>query len=298
MLAGIEAGGTKFVCAVAKNPQKILDEIRIPTTCPTETIAKAIAFFLEMQKIHEPISSLGIGSFGPIDPDPDSSRYGRITSTPKPNWANTDIVKALTQAIPVPVGFDTDVNGAALGEYLWGAGKGANVVLYLTVGTGVGGGVVIHGKPVHGMIHPEMGHIFVKREYSDIVFKGSCPFHGDCLEGLVSGPAIEARMGKPVQEIDSNDPCWDYTARYLAQALCNYMYMFSPNKIILGGGVLSQPTLMPKIHSLIPQMLNGYVESEQLKTMDAYIVEPGLGTHAGVIGALALGMKAAGKLNI
>ncbi|MFW6363763.1 MAG: ROK family protein [Spirochaeta sp.] len=298
MIAGIEAGGTKFVCAVAHDPQTILEEIRFPTTTPEETIGKAVNFFMEMQEVHGDISSLGVGTFGPIDPDPKSPTYGYITSTPKPHWDNIDIVGILKEALHVPIGFDTDVNGAALGEYMWGAGRGLDVVLYITIGTGVGGGVVINGRPLHGLTHPEMGHIAIAGTDGSDSFRGSCPYHGDCLEGLVSGPAIQAREGRPGQDIAEDDPVWDKIAGYIAQALCTYIYVLSPQKIILGGGVLSQHHLLPRVQSLVPDFLNGYVRKDAVSTagISGYIVTPGLGTKSGVIGAFALGMQAAGML--
>ncbi|AFG37544.1 ROK family protein [Spirochaeta africana] len=295
MIAGIEAGGTKFVCAVALDPQTILEEIRFPTTTPEETIAKALNFFMEMQEVHGPITSLGVGSFGPIDPNPGSPTYGMITSTPKPHWENIDIIGVLKESMDIPMGFDTDVNGAALGEYLWGAGQGLDVVLYLTIGTGVGGGVVVHGKPVHGLTHPEMGHIAIPRGDDRDSFAGVCPYHGDCVEGLVSGPAIAARAGRPGQDIPAEDPGWDTVADYIAQALCTYICVLSPNRIIVGGGVLGQEHLLERVRSLVLKKLNGYIRHPFLtpEGISQYIVAPGLGTKSGVIGAFALGLRAA-----
>lgn len=295
MLAGIEAGGTKFVCAVAHDPQNIIDEIRFPTTRPEETIAKAVNFFREMEEKHGSISSLGLGCFGPLDPDPASNRYGYITATPKPGWRDVDIIGMLKQHFSCPIGFDTDVNGAALGEYLWGAGKNCDVLLYITIGTGVGGGVLIHGKPLHGLTHPEVGHIFLPRSAADQGFSGVCPYHGDCLEGLVSGPALEARTGLSGKDIPEDHESWDVVADYIAAALSSYICILSPQKIILGGGVMAQQHLLDRVRNRVPEMLNGYVPHPAVTVnIDRYIIPTGLGDKSGVMGAFALGLLAAG----
>ena len=217
---GIEAGGTKFVCAVATDANDILAESRFPTTTPAETIERAVAFFREHQGSGG-LAALGIASFGPVDPNPNSPTFGTITTTPKPGWAHTDLAGAIGEALSVPVGFDTDVNGAALAEYRWGAAEGLDTFVYLTIGTGIGGGCVANGKLVHGLIHPEMGHIRVPHDRDHDPFPGVCPFHGDCLEGLAAGPAIESRWGQRAETLPADHPAWPLEANYLALGLVN-----------------------------------------------------------------------------
>ncbi len=291
LYGGIEAGGTKFVCAVGTGPDDIRDEVRFPTTEPEPTLRKAIEFFRN-QKNGRP-AAIGISCFGPVDPDPGSPTFGFITTTPKKPWVHTDFAGPIRRALAVPVGFDTDVNGAALGEWRWGAGRSLNTIIYLTVGTGIGGGVLINGRPHHGMIHPEMGHVRIPHDLSRDPFPGMCPFHADCLEGLASGPAIEARVGKKGSEIASADPVWDIIAEYLAYALVNYIVVLSPQRLILGGGVMDQEQLFAKIRDRVGRMLNGYIQSPAiLDRIDSFIVPPGLGNRAGVLGAFALAEEA------
>ncbi|MEZ4702484.1 MAG: ROK family protein [Rhodothermales bacterium] len=285
LFAGIEAGGTKFVCAIASGPDHIVATERFPTTTPEETFGRALAFF-RSHKVE--LSALGIASFGPVDPDPASSRFGYITSTPKKGWANTDFAGYLSRELNVPVGFDTDVNGAALGEARWGAARGLDTVLYLTVGTGIGGGAIVHGRCLHGLVHPEMGHLMLPRAEGD-TFAGHCPYHGPCLEGMATGPAIEARWGVPAPQLAPDHPAWEYEAHYLAMALVNYIVTLSPQRIIMGGGVMDQRHLFPMIRSRVQRALAGYVQHPAiLQNIDTYIVPPGLGDRAGVMGAIAL----------
>ncbi|ARA94375.1 fructokinase [Rhodothermaceae bacterium RA] len=289
LFGGIEAGGTKFVCAVGTGPDDLRALTSFPTTTPGETLERAIAFFRDQET---PPEAVGIGSFGPVDPDPASPRYGTITTTPKPGWANTDFAGTIRRALEVPVAFDTDVNAAALGEHRWGAAQGLDTVLYLTVGTGVGGGGLVGGRRLHGLIHPEMGHVFVPR-HPDDPFGGTCPFHGVCLEGMASGPAIEARWGQPGRELPPDHPAWDIEAHYLAYAVVNFIVTLSPQRVILGGGVMHQTHLFGSIRTRVQQILNGYVQAPALlDEIDAYIVPPGLGDRAGVLGALALAQEA------
>jgi fructokinase len=284
LYGGIEAGGTKFVCAVGSSPNDVR-ETRFPTTTPDETIQRAIAFFRAQPRV----AAIGIASFGPIDLHPDSPTFGDITTTPKPGWANTDLAGAIKRALGVPVGFDTDVNAAALGEHRWGAAQGLHTFVYLTIGTGIGGGGLASGKLLHGLIHPEMGHICLPHDFVRDPFPGSCPFHGDCLEGLASGPALEKRWGARAETLSADHPAWELQAHYLALALVNYICILSPQRIILGGGVMEQPQLFPLIRRAVQQLLNGYVQSPAIvENIDAYIVPPGLGKRAGVLGALAL----------
>lgn len=281
---GIEAGGTKFVCAVGTAPDDVR-ETRFPTTTPDESINRAIAFFREQPRI----TAIGIASFGPIDLHPDSPTFGYITTTPKPGWANTDLAGAIKRALGVSIGFDTDVNVAALGEQRWGAAQGLDTFIYLTIGTGVGGGGLSSGKLLHGLIHPEMGHIRLPHDLARDPFPGACPYHGDCLEGLASGPALEKRWGARAETLPPDHPAWKLEARYLALALVNFICTLSPQRIILGGGVMEQAQLFPLIRREVQQLLNGYVQSPMIiENIDAYIVPPGLGKRAGVLGAIAL----------
>jgi len=285
LYGSIEAGGTKFVCALGTGPDDVRALTRFPTTTPYETLDQAIAFFKEQPELP---AALGVGSFGPVDPDPKSSTFGHILSTPKPGWSNTDVRGRLHEALGIPIAFDTDVNAAALGEYRWGAGQDVETVLYLTVGTGIGGGLVINGQPLHGMPHPEMGHIFVPRAEGDS-YAGKCPFHGDCLEGMASGPALQARWETPAQDLPEDHPAWAMEAHYLAYALVNFILTCSPQRLVLGGGVMHQMHLFPMIRERVQTILNGYVRHPAvLDEIDAYIVPPGLGDQAGVLGGIAL----------
>jgi fructokinase len=295
LFGGIEAGGTKFVCALSTGPNDVRSEIRFPTTQPSENIAQAVDFFQEQSKLHGPPAAIGIASFGPVDPDPDSPSFGYITTTPKPGWLNTDLAGALGEALGLPVGFDTDVNGAALGEWRWGAAQGLDTFIYLTIGTGIGGGAMVNGRLAHGLIHPEMGHIRLPHDRQVDPYAGHCPYHQDCLEGLASGPAIGDRWGQAAESLPPEHPAWDLEAHYLALALVNFICTLSPQRIVMGGGVMSQPQLFPLVRQNVLTLLNGYVQSPAiLEQMDSYIVPPGLGSRAGVLGAIALAQQAAG----
>ena len=290
MFAGIEAGGTKFVCAVAEGPDTIHAITRFPTTTPDQTINRAIDFFKEQDVA---IDALGIASFGPVDPNPQSPTYGHITTTPKAGWAHTPLAQPIAESLNVPFVFDTDVNGAALGESRWGAAQNLNTVLYITVGTGIGGGAIVRGQRLHGLIHPEMGHLQIPMAPGD-TFAGICPFHGNCLEGMATGPALEARWGRPAIELPPDHAAWDIEAHYLAMACANYLLTLSPQRIIMGGGVMDQQHLFPRIRARLSDILNGYVKSPHiLEHIDNYIVPPALGNKAGVLGAIALAMEAA-----
>jgi len=279
LLGGIEAGGTKFVCGVGAGPGD-LDTIHIPTTSPEATTAAALEFLSK-----QPLEAVGIASFGPVD-----LATGHITSTPKEGWRNFDLAGTVHRALGVPVAFDTDVNGAALGEARWGAAQGVSDFIYLTVGTGIGGGAMLNGRLVHGNAHPEMGHIRIPHDLSRDPFAGVCPFHGDCLEGLASGPAIEARWGKPARELRPDHQAWILEAHYLALAMANWMYTLSPKLIVCGGGVAEQAQLFPLIRGELAGILNGYIAGCE-------IVQPGLGSRAGVLGALALAEQLILKLS-
>jgi fructokinase len=293
LYAGIEAGGTKFVCAIGGGPDDILAQTTLPTTTPQETLRKTLEFIDQSTEGYGPLAGIGVASFGPLDPNPGSATYGYITATPKPGWSDFDFVSAVRERFDGPVGFDTDVNGAALGEWRWGAAVGLDTFIYLTIGTGIGGGGLVNGRLMHGLIHPEMGHIRIPHDLERDPFPGSCPFHGDCLEGLANGPAMEKRWGQRAETLPIDHPAWDLEAHYLALGLVTFICMLSPQRIILGGGVMSQPQLFPLIREKVLTLLNEYVQSPQiLDRIDEYIVPPGLGSRAGVLGAIALAYKA------
>jgi fructokinase len=293
LYGGIEAGGTKFVCAIGSGPGDLRAEARFPTTTPEESIGRAVDFF----RAHRALGALrgvGIASFGPIDPNPSSPTYGHVTTTPKAGWAQTDFVGRVSAALTVPVGFDTDVNVAALGEWRWGAAQGLDTFVYLTVGTGIGGGGMANGRLIHGLMHPEMGHLRIPHDLASDPFPGCCPYHGDCLEGLASGPAIEARWGQRGETLPPDHPAWPLEAHYLACGLVCYMLTLSPQRVIMGGGVMEQQQLFPLVRAEVLRLLNGYLQVSQVTAgIDDYIVPPALGGRAGVLGALALAERAA-----
>ena len=295
LVGGIEAGGTKFVCALGTGPDDIRDEIRYPTTTPGETISRAVEYFRDAQRRYGQLAAIGVASFGPVDPNPASPTFGYITSTPKPGWRDTEFAGVLRRELGLPVGFDTDVNVAALGEATWGAAQGLDTFLYLTIGTGIGGGGLMGGRLMHGLLHPEMGHIRVPHDWTADPFAGVCPFHGDCLEGLASGPAIESRWGRPAAELEPDHPAWNLESQYLAFALVNFICTLSPQRIILGGGVMDQTQLFPLIRTKVQELLADYIRAEAiLAGIDQYIVPPGLGNRSGVLGAIALAQQTAG----
>ena len=291
LYGGIEAGGTKFVCSVAGGPGHVVEEIRFPTTTPDETLGKAIQFFRSYVDTGT-VRTIGVGCFGPLDLDPSSPTYGSITATPKPHWSNADVRARLQRALPVDVAFDMDVNAAAIGEYTWGASRGVDPSLYLTIGTGVGGGYLVDGKPLVGMLNLEMGHVRIPHSRELDPFEGCCPFHGDCFEGLAAGPAIEKRLGAKGATIPESDAFWDLEAEYIAMALMNYILTLSPRKIILGGGVMQREFLFPKVRSRVRKLLNGYVTNASLlHDINEYIVPPALGNQSGSLGAIAMAMQ-------
>lgn len=287
MYGAIEAGGTKFVLAVGDEKGDILEMEVIPTEHPLITVPKVIAFFE-----NKGIKKLGLGSFGPIDINKDSVAYGRLQKTPKTDWVEYPLGETLKKALNVPVKIDTDVNVAAMSEAKWGNARDVKTCLYITVGTGIGGGAYFHGQTLKGLSHPEMGHIKVRRHPEDM-YKGSCPYHNNCLEGMAAGPSIEKRWGKKGPELAEDEKVWEIEAYYLAQALASYIYILSPERIIMGGGVMKQQQLFPLIRKNVLEMLNGYVSSPYLteKEIDQYIVTPGLTDEAGVKGALYLAVN-------
>ena len=291
LYGGIEAGGTKFVCAIGTGPGQITSETRIETTTPDETLQHVVHFF-RPAVIERSIDRIGLACFGPLDLDRSSATYGFITATTKPGWSNTDIVGRLQRELNVRVDLDTDVNGAALAESVWGAGHGYDPLLYLTIGTGIGGGYIKDGLALKGLLHPEMGHVRLPHDLDLDPFPGACPFHGDCFEGLASGPALEKRFKQPGGELPDDHPFWRIEARYIAVALQDFVVTLSPRRIVLGGGIMQRSFLFPMIRTELGRQLNGYVRHPVLlEHLDEYVVPPALGSQAGVLGAIALAKR-------
>ncbi|HCA69906.1 MAG TPA: fructokinase [Lachnospiraceae bacterium] len=282
LLGALEAGGTKMVLAIGNENGEILDRVSIPTETPVITVPKIIAYFKNKN-----IEALGIGSFGPVDLDKESKTFGYITSTPKLAWANYDIVGEIKKELRIPVGFDTDVNAAALGEATWGSIKGLSSGIYITVGTGIGVGVYMNGSLLHGMLHPEAGHVLLSKHSSD-TFEGVCPYHPNCMEGLASGPSIEKRWKEKAIALADRKEVWELEAYYLAQGIANYILTLSPHKIVLGGGVMHQEQLFPLIRSQVVKLLNGYVKTAQIADIDNYIVPASLNDNQGIMGCIQL----------
>lgn len=285
----LEAGGTKMVCAICDENGNILERASIPTKTPAETMPPMIDFFRKY-----PIRALGIGCFGPVDLDKNSPTYGYITTTPKLAWANYPIVGEFRKALGVNVGFDTDVNAAALGEATYGCTQGLDSSIYITVGTGVGVGVIADGKPYHGMMHPEGGHIFLVRHPNDPLPRGVCPYHPNCMEGLAAGPSLEARWGVKGAELSDRREVWELEAYYIGQAITNYIMVLSPRKIVLGGGVMHQSCLLDMVRQEVARQINGYLQGKGLDDLSTYIVSPSLNDNQGILGALKLAMEACG----
>ncbi len=285
-LGALEAGGTKMVCAIGDENGNIKERVSIPTKTPEETIPLLVDFFKQRE-----IDALGIGCFGPLELNPKAEKYGYITTTTKLAWRNFDFLGSMKNALQCPVGFDTDVNGSVLGEVTFGQAKGKSCALYLTIGTGIGAGIYIEGKLLHGMLHPEAGHVLITRKETDI-YEGKCPYHKNCLEGLASGPAIEGRYGKKAADLAEEEDVWDLEADYIAQALTGYILTLSPEIIILGGGVMHQMQLFPLIRKKVTEYLGGYVNTEELSDMEHYIVPASLHDDQGIMGCLELGRRA------
>ena len=287
---GIEGGGTKFVCAVGSGPDDLIDEVRIPTTTPAETIQRVCDFFAShLSQLH----GIGLGSFGPADIDPNSPTYGYITTTPKPHWGNTNILGMLREKMNLPILMEMDVAIAALGEAKWGASKGDSHSLYLTIGTGIGGGYITNGIPLRGLTSLETGHIRIPHNLELDPFQGICPYHKDCFEGLASGPSIEARFDQRGENLPDDHPFWEIEAGYIANALVNYILTLSPKRIIIGGGVMQKSFMFPAVRRKVRELMNSYITHDLLsKNIDQYIVPPALGNRSGVLGAIALIMDA------
>ena len=281
-LGGIETGGSKWECAVGTGPSGLRATATIPTGQPEETLGEVLAFF----RREGPVAAVGIGSFGPVDVRPGSSTWGYVTTTPKPGWAHTDVAGPIGRELGVPVAFDTDVNAAALGEHRWGAARGLDTFAYVTVGTGIGGGGMARGRLLHGLVHPEVGHVRIPHDLSVDPFAGACPYHGDCWEGLASGRAIAARWGRPAHEL-SDDAVWALEARYLALGLVAVIAVLSPELVIVGGGVMRRTGLLERVRGEVDALLAGYLAAPP-------IVAPALAPRSGVLGALALAENATG----
>lgn len=290
LFAGIEGGGTKFVVAVGTAQGEVLAQTRIPTTTPEETLSRCVEFLQAQEAALGKLSAIGIATFGPLELQPASANYGHILPTPKLFWTDADLLTPFRAAFDVPIAVDTDVNGAALGEWRWGAAKGLKNFLYLTIGTGIGGGCLVNGELLHGLLHPEMGHIPLPTTAEDVC---KCPFHADCFEGLASGPAIENRWGEKAENLPAGHPAWEVEASHIARALRSFICTLSPERIILGGGVMSQAHLFPMIREKTLAELNGYIQSaEILGRIDAYIVPVALEGKAGILGAFVLAEQA------
>jgi fructokinase len=282
---GIETGGSKWQCAVGTDPDSLRATATIPTTTPAETIESAIAFF----EREGPVEAIGIGSFGPVDQKLTSPTWGHITTTPKPGWAHTDVGQEIRRRLSVPVAFDTDVNAAALGEHRWGAAQGLDTFCYITIGTGIGGGGMARGRLLHGLVHPEFGHMRIPHDQKADPFAGVCPYHGDCWEGLASARAIEARWGRAPEELSGREEVWELEAHYVALGLVSVICVLSPERIVLGGGVMSGPRLLELVQRKVSLLMNGYLETAAVGDgIAGYITLPGLGPRSGVLGAIAL----------
>jgi fructokinase len=285
LYGGVETGGTWCVCAIARSPHEIVAETQFATADPESTLARIVAFF----RSNEPVRTIGIGSFGPVDLDPASPTWGHVMTTPKPGWRRAAVAPVIRDALDLPVAFDTDVNAAAVAEQRWGAGRGVDSLCYLTVGTGIGAGLLVNRRPWHGLVHSEAGHMRVPHDREKDPFRGSCPSHGDCWEGLAAGGAIAARWERSADELGEGHPAWPLEAEYLALGIVNLIMVFSPQRVIVGGGVLEHPHLLHMTRVRVPELVAGYLDPRQLDAeIDAYLVSPELGDRAGVLGAIAL----------
>jgi fructokinase len=292
LFGGIEAGGTKFVCLVGSGPDHLVEEKRFPTTTPDETISQAVSFFSPYADRGE-LAAVGVASFGPVDLNPNSKTYGYITTTPKPGWSQVDLRGRIKKALNVPVAFDTDVYAAAFGEQYWTPeNQSLDPFLYMTVGTGIGVGVIANGLPLHGLVHPETGHFAIPHDFQKDPFPGICPYHGDCLEGLAAGPAIEKRWGQRAETLSDTHPAWELEAEYIALALVNLIYAYSPMRIVVGGGVSEHPGMHDTVRRKVQQLINSYVNSPMLlEKINSYIIPPTLGNRSGVLGAIAMAIN-------
>jgi fructokinase len=290
---GVEGGGTKFVCMVASGPDEIVEEVRFATTTPHETLSRTIAFFEPFFR-QEKLAAIGLASFGPVDLRPDSPTFGSITTTPKTGWANIDMIGKIRDTFHIPIAFEMDVNAAAFGEYSWvPENRQRDPLVYFTIGTGIGAGIIVNGQIVHGMVHPEAGHMRLQHDWQADPYAGHCPYHGDCFEGLASGPAMSARWNQRSEALPPDHSAWKLEANYIGHALTNVICMLSPKRIIIGGGVMQQLQLMPLVRQKVLELLNNYIQSPGiLEHIDETIVPPALGNRSGVLGAIALARNA------
>lgn len=285
LFGGVETGGTWCVCALGRGPDELIDLEQFPTADPEETLERIVGFF----KRHPRPAAVGIGSFGPVDLDPDSSTWGSVTSTPKPQWRDVAVAPVVAERLGVPVALDTDVTAAALGEHRWGAGVGVDSLCYLTVGTGIGAGLISEGHPVHGLVHPEAGHMRLPHDRQEDPFPGSCPWHGDCWEGLASGLAIALRWHADPQTLPDDHAAWPLEASYLAAGILNIVMVASPQRLIAGGGVLERPGLRSMVVGRLRELIAGYLRTPMLDDrVGEYLMAPALGDRAGVLGAIAM----------
>ena len=289
LLGGVETGGTWCVCAVGAGPGEIVAETQFRTSDPDPTLERIVEFFRSAPRVE----AIGIGSFGPVDLDPRSPRWGHVTTTPKPGWQHVAVAPLIRDALGVPVAFENDVTAAAIGEHRWGAGQGTDSLCYLTVGTGIGAGLLIDGRPVHGLVHPEVGHIRIPRDRDRKPFRGVCQVHGDCWEGLASGPAIAERWQVSPPELGDDHPAWEIEADYLALGILSIVLIASPRRVIVGGGVMERPPLLRMVRERLRELVAGYLDTPSLgEDIGSYVVAPGLGDRAGVLGAIALAREA------
>jgi fructokinase len=289
LFGGVETGGTWVVCALGRGPEEIEDLEEFRTEAPEATLERIGAFFQARPRA----SAIGIGSFGPVDLDPGSPTWGYVTTTPKPGWQHTSVARALGERLGLPVAIDTDVNAAALAEQRWGAGRGCATLCYLTVGTGIGGGLLVDGRPHHGLIHPEVGHLRVPHDRERDPYPGGCAQHGDCWEGLAAGRAIAERWGRAADELPDGHEAWALEAEYLALGILAIVCVASPERVILGGGVMERAGLRERVGQELVELLAGYLDSPLLgERIEEYVVAPGLGDRAGVLGAIALAQEA------
>lgn len=287
-IGALEGGGTKMVLAVCTENGEVLDRVSIPTESPEITMPKMIEYFKEQK-----VDALGIGFFGPLQLNKKSESYGCVGNTPKPGWSGYQVIKPFEEALGVPVALDTDVNAAALGEATWGASRGTENSIYITIGTGIGAGVITNGQLLHGMQHPEGGHMLLQRHPSD-TYKGRCPFHSNCMESLAAGPAIEERWGHKAYDMADRMDVWELEAYYVAQGLVNMILMLSPEKIVLGGGVMHQTHIMRLIHEQVKVQMNNYMDTPELRDIENYIVLPQLNDNQGIMGCVKLALNELG----
>jgi fructokinase len=285
--AAIEAGGTKFNCAIFDQQRRIMVEKRIDTTTPEQTLSETIQFFKQQKQVGYEFDALGLACFGPVDLNKSSANYGDITKTPKPHWSNTPILRTLSEALACRVEIDTDVNAAALAEVKWGAAQGTKVSNYVTIGTGLGVGIVINGSSLKGLIHPEVGHMLIPAPEG---IQGQCPFHGNCVEGLASGRAMSQIWGKPAETLADDHPAWEIQATVVSKLCHNLLVTFSPEKIIIGGGVMAKSGLLENVIRKTSTSLADYLVLPDSLSIEQIICRPGLGDHAGLMGAFALVM--------